>query len=74
MLLWLNAMSPTAIIYVVSGSVTEYASTCSVPIIHNAGEATAEMPATSHRWKNTGREPAVLLSADILHDASDQNM
>jgi hypothetical protein len=44
-----------------------------VPIVHNAGDATAEMPGTSHWWKNTGGKPAVLLSADILHDEADQH-
>lgn len=60
-----------AIIYVVSGTVTEYASTCAVPIVHRAGEATPEMSATSHWWRNTGRTPAVLLSSDLFPVAAD---
>jgi hypothetical protein len=31
------------------------------------------MRGTSHWWKNTGSEPAVLLSADILH-TDDEHM
>jgi quercetin dioxygenase-like cupin family protein len=70
---WHSHSDRPAIIYVVSGSVTEYRSTCALPIVHNAGEATPEMRDASHWWKNTGSEPAVLLSADILHDPADQN-
>jgi hypothetical protein len=58
----------------VTGTVEEYASTCAVPIVHKAGEATPEMRSTSHWWKNTGSEPAILLSADILHDQADKDM
>ena len=57
-----------ALIYVVQGEVTEYASTCAVPIVHRAGEVAAETHATAHWWKNTGKKTAVLLSADLLHD------
>ena len=42
-----------------------------VPIIHQAGEAIAELHATSHWWKNTGRTPAVLLSSDLLKVGGD---
>jgi quercetin dioxygenase-like cupin family protein len=60
-----------AIIYVVKGAITEYRSTCAVPIEHKAGEVTSEFGADlAHWWKNNTREPAVLLSADILDDAS----
>lgn len=61
-----------AIIYVISGSVTEYRSNCAVPIEHKSGEVTVEFgPELSHWWKNNSKEPAVLLSADILHQESD---
>jgi quercetin dioxygenase-like cupin family protein len=70
---WHSHADRPAIIYIVSGSVTEYASTCAVPIMHKAGESTPEMRGTSHWWKNTGSEPAVLLSADILH-TDDEHM
>ena len=63
-----------AIIYVVTGEVTEYASNCAVPIAHKSGEVARETHVTAHWWKNTGKETAVLLSADLLHDASDHNM
>ena len=71
---WHSHADRPAIIYVLSGTVTEYSSTCAVPIVHNPGEVSAETQGTSHWWKNTGSEQAVLLSADILHDKSDQDM
>ncbi|MBX7253237.1 MAG: cupin domain-containing protein [Candidatus Promineofilum sp.] len=55
-----------ALIYVVEGSVTEYASNCAVPIVHKAGEVSVETKQVSHWWKNTGDEPVVLISADLL--------
>lgn len=71
---WHSHGDRPAIIYVVKGEVTEYASNCAVPIVHKAGESTAETHATAHWWKNTGKSTVVLLSADILHDTSDKNM
>ena len=67
---WHSHDDRPAIIYVVSGTIVEYASTCAVPITHRAGEATAESH-TSHWWKNHTRKPVVLLSSDILHEADD---
>jgi quercetin dioxygenase-like cupin family protein len=66
---WHNHSDRPAIIYIISGQITEYANTCAVPIVHVAGEAVAEMAPTSHWWKNTGAEPVVLLSADLFHTA-----
>lgn len=53
-------------IYVVSGEITEYRSTCAVPILHKKGEVTAESGNLSHWWRNNSRREAVLISADIL--------
>ncbi|MCJ9691073.1 cupin domain-containing protein [Rhizobium sp. PRIMUS64] len=53
-------------ILIVSGAITEYRSTCKVPIEHKAGDVTAEFGMLSHWWKNNGSEPAILYSADIL--------
>ncbi|HEX2891425.1 MAG TPA: cupin domain-containing protein [Vineibacter terrae] len=63
-----------AIIYVVQGEIYEHASTCSVPILHKAGEVARETHATSHWWQNKSNQTVVLLSADLLRDASDKNM
>ncbi len=71
---WHSHGDRPAIIYIIQGEVMEYASNCSVPIVHRAGEVTAEKAATSHWWKNTGKQTVILLSADILHDQMDHNM
>lgn len=68
---WHSHTDRPAIIYIISGTITEYRSTCAVPIVHRAGEATAEVKGTSHWWKNTGRNTVVLLSADLFHDKED---
>ena len=71
---WHSHADRPAIIYVVSGEVTEYASNCSVPIVPKSGDVARETHVTAHWWRNTGKETVVLLSADILHDANDHNM
>ena len=71
---WHSHGERPAIIYVVSGEIFEYRNTCATPILHKAGDIAAEVRGTAHWWKNTGSEPVVLLSADILHDPSDKNM
>lgn len=63
---WHSHGNRPALIYIVSGTVTEYASTCAVPIVHKAGEASSEARGTSHWWQNTGKETAVLISADLF--------
>mgnify|MGYP000574269251 CR=1 FL=1 len=63
---WHSHEARPANILVVSGSITEYRSTCKVPIEHKAGDVTAEFGMLSHWWKNNGSKPAVLYSADIL--------
>lgn len=71
---WHSHADRPAIIYVVSGAITEYASHCAVPIIHRAGETSTEAGGVSHWWRNHTRRPVVLLSADLLHDHDDHNM
>lgn len=68
---WHSHGERPAIILVVSGTVTEYASSCKVPIVHKAGDATPELSVTSHWWKNTGKTPAVLISSDLLKVGAD---
>ncbi|MFN3743976.1 MAG: cupin domain-containing protein [Hyphomicrobiaceae bacterium] len=68
---WHSHAERPAIIYIVSGMITEYSSTCAVPIRHKAGDVARETSATSHWWKNHGKQPAILLSADILHEKDD---
>jgi quercetin dioxygenase-like cupin family protein len=71
---WHSHAARPAIIYVVSGTILEYASHCTVPIVHKAGEVSKEPTGTSHWWKNTGTVPVVLISADIIKDPNDKNM
>ena len=42
--------------------------------MHMAGEVAREKHDVSHWWKNLSSAPVTLLSFDILHDESDQNM
>lgn len=71
---WHSHGDRPSLIYIVSGQVYEYASTCSVPILHKAGESTAETHSTSHWWKNTGKVPVVILSADLFPQKGDDHM
>lgn len=63
---WHSHNERPAMIYIVSGEVIEYASSCAVPIVHKAGDVAPETFGTSHWWKNTGTAPAVLISVDLL--------
>ena len=65
---WHSHEDRPALIYVVSGQIHEYASNCAVPIEHKAGEVSIEKLGVQHWWKNNGKAPAVLLSADLFHD------
>ena len=63
---WHSHNERPAMIYVVSGEVVEYASSCAVPIVHKAGDVAPEKNGTSHWWQNTGNTPAVLISVDLF--------
>ena len=63
---WHSHEKRPANIYIISGSITEYRSTCAVPIEHREGDVTSEFGPLAHWWKNNTKKPAVLLSADIL--------
>lgn len=56
-----------ALIYTVSGQITEYRSNCAVPILHKAGDIAREADGISHYWINRGKVPTVLLSSDVHH-------
>jgi quercetin dioxygenase-like cupin family protein len=56
-----------ALIYTVSGAITEYSSACGAPIEHKAGDISREADGLSHYWVNHGKVPAVLLSSDVFH-------
>jgi quercetin dioxygenase-like cupin family protein len=71
---WHSHSDRPAIIYIIEGEITEYASTCAVPIVHKAGESTAETHTTAHWWENTETKPVVLLSADLFHIKGNEHM
>jgi quercetin dioxygenase-like cupin family protein len=71
---WHSHGERPALIYVVSGTILEYSSDCSVPIVHKAGDVSVEDHAVSHWWKNTSDKPVVLISADIQRDKDGHNM
>ena len=54
-------------IYIISGAITEYRSSCAVPIEHRAGEVIPEFGQISHWWRNNTDKPMVLISADLFH-------
>ena len=54
-------------IYIISGAITEYRSTCAVPIEHREGEVIPEFGAISHWWRNNTDKTMVLISADLFH-------
>jgi quercetin dioxygenase-like cupin family protein len=63
---WHSHNERPAMIYIVSGEVVEYASSCAVPITHRAGDVAPEKNGTSHWWKNVGNTKAVLISVDLF--------
>ena len=71
---WHSHAERPAIIYIIEGTVEEYASNCAVPIVHKSGDVVAETKEVSHWWKNIGNKPVVLISADLLKDPTDKHM
>ena len=63
---WHSHDERPAMIYIVSGEITEYASNCAVPIVHKAGDVAPEGKGTSHWWKNNGKVSSKLISVDIF--------
>lgn len=71
---WHSHAERPALIYVVSGAITEHSSTCSVPIDHKTGDLSVEQGGLSHWWKNNGKETSVLISADIAKNPDEHGM
>ena len=71
---WHSHADRPAIIYIAEGEIVEYASNCSVPIVHKAGDVRPETSGTSHWWQNLGNKTVILFVGDVLHDKSDHNM
>src|SRR3974390_229012 len=64
---WHSHSARPSNIYIISGAVTEYRSSCAVPIEHREGEVIAEFGAISHWWRNNTDKTMVLISADLFH-------
>jgi quercetin dioxygenase-like cupin family protein len=71
---WHSHGDRPAIIYVAEGEIVEYASNCTIPIVHKAGEVRPETSGTSHWWENLGNKTVILFVGDVLHDQNDHNM
>ena len=71
---WHSHGDRPAIIYIAEGEIVEYASNCSVPIVHKAGDVARETSGTSHWWQNDGAKTVILFSSDVLHDKNDKHM
>ncbi len=63
---WHSHDNRPAMIYIVSGEIYEYSSSCAVPILHKAGDVAPEKKGTSHWWKNDGQAPVLLISVDLF--------
>jgi quercetin dioxygenase-like cupin family protein len=71
---WHSHDDRPALIFVQQGTIEEYASNCSVPIVNKAGDIRPEVNGTSHWWKNTGTETVILYVGDVRRDPADHNM
>jgi quercetin dioxygenase-like cupin family protein len=67
---WHSHADRPALIMTLSGTITEYRSTCAVGIEHPAGDVAREQTGYSHWWKNNGTTDAVLIAADIKNDGA----
>jgi quercetin dioxygenase-like cupin family protein len=70
---WHSHGERPAQIYIVKGTIVEYASNCAVPIVHNTGDISPEGRGTSHWWQNNTMEPVVLIAVDIFDDRANQD-
>ena len=71
---WHSHGDRPAIIYIAEGDIVEYASNCSVPIMHKTGDIRPETSGTAHWWQNLGSKTVVLFVGDVLHDKNDKHM
>jgi len=71
---WHSHDDRPALIFVQQGEIVEYASNCSEPIVHKAGDIRAELFGTSHWWKNLGSQTVILYVGDVRKDPHDRNM
>ena len=60
-----------AILHIGEGTIVEYRSTCSVPIVHQPGDVIVEAGNLEHWWRNEGSALVVIFASDILHVEDD---
>jgi len=65
---WHSHDDRPALIFVQQGEIVEYASNCSEPIVHKAGDIRPEVFGTSHWWKNLGTQTVILYVDDVRKD------
>jgi len=63
---WHSHSARPSNIYIISGAITEYRSSCAVPIEHREGDVIPEFGAISHWWRNNTDKTMVLISADLF--------
>jgi len=63
---WHSHRDRPAIIVITKGTIVEYASNCSVPIVHGPGDVSTELSTTAHWWRNETKSPVELYSADLF--------
>lgn len=71
---WHSHEARPGIVYVLQGAITEYRSTCRVPIEHKAGDVAPEEKGTSHWWRNNTKAVVILLATDVPLDPNDKHM
>jgi quercetin dioxygenase-like cupin family protein len=64
---WHSHSARPSNIYIISGAITEYRSSCAIPIEHREGDVIPEFGAISHWWRNNTDKTMVLISADLFH-------
>jgi quercetin dioxygenase-like cupin family protein len=56
-----------SIVFIVSGEIVEHSNSCSVPVVHKAGEWTPEFgDFHGHWWENRTGSDVVLTSSDVI--------
>jgi len=71
---WHSHDDRPALIFVQQGEIIEYASNCTAPIVHKAGDIRPEVFGTSHWWKNLGNQTVILYVGDVRKDPDDHHM
>ena len=73
---WHSHADRPALLLIANGEITEFASTCKVPILHKAGDITPERNPTQHWWKNMSNATVTIYAFDLFRkeDKKDEHM